>query len=538
MKISYLLVTLLLNFICFNLIGQDVQLALSDEIKIERKKVLSGLLHHDDSGYYMTFETPYGIFGGKRELSIAKYDKNFNEKYLKTYAAAENRYLSLGATKLGDQFIWIQAHRDNKAKVYTVYAVPISKNGKAGKPVKLLKQKYDRSREIMNYDWKINSDSTKLLIMGEYDRNLRKEDYKANFAVYDSDLKNIWKRSMKLKESQKQVDQQSFELAKDGNVYITARIYDDNASASALGKLVSKNPEYDNYFIKINGEGHKKFKLRLKDKFIKGFKIQQSEFDNSLVCVAMTGNTRRGPVLGMSYLKIDSETSEISYSKNRDFTDAEIEKFGRKNTSKDRKSSEKGLDDSFIFREIISYADGSFIIVAEEYIVRVTTTTDANGNTRTTTRFFNNHIVVAKANKEGVISDINIIPKKYSASKSGHPTSPIFEEKTHYMFYSTLTTNDVTYFLYNDDEKNFKRNVTNIDRYKTVNRFNEAVAVIAHFDEDGTLVRKELFKKEDTNSILMPKFSVELTDKELFVFLKRRKLIGKNSFKFGILSVE
>lgn len=538
MKNKVLCVLILLNLISFGLIGQNVKLKLSDEIKLERKKVLSGLLHHDDSGYYMTFETPAGFLSTKRELSIAKYDKKFKQKYLKTYSSTGSRFQTEGTTKLGDQFVWLQSKRDTKDKVYTLYAVPISKSGKAGKPKTLIRAKYEKNRDVVQFDWKINEDSTKLLVIAEIDRNAKNRDYISNFAVFDSELKSIWKKSVKFKESQRQVDRQSFELAKNGEAYITARIFEDNKSAGVLSQAFSSDSNYDNYFVKINGEGHKRYKLDLGDKFIKGFKIEESEFDESLVCVAMTGNTISGPILGMSYFKIDANTGEITYAKNRNFSDEEIDKFGRKNTSKDRRSKEKGLDDSFIFREIISYEDGSFIIVAEEYKVTIRTTTDAQGNSRTTSLFRNNHIVIARADNDGTIQNIDIIPKKYSASKNGYPSSEIYEEKTHYMFYSTLTTNDITYFLYNDDEKNFSRNVTDIDRYKTVTRFNECVAVIAHIDESGKLVRKELFKKEDTGSIMMPKFSVELTDTELFVFLKRRKLLGKNSFKFGILEVE
>ncbi len=178
------------------------------------------------------------------------------------------------------------------------------------------------------------------------------------------------------------------------------------------------------------------------------------------------------------------------------------------------------------------------MIVAEEYFVRVRTVTDANGNSNTTSTFTNNHILIAEADNEGNISNISLIPKKYRASKSGFPTDEIYEEKTHYMFYSTLNNGKKLYFLYNDDEKNLKRNITDPDKYKTVTNFRECVAVISHIDKNGEIVKKELFKKEDTGTLLMPKFSVEISETEIFVFLKRRRLIGKNVFRFGILEVE
>ena len=537
MKNPKFVVLFALLFGTLSLFGQDVKLKLSNEIKIERQKNLSGLLHHDESGYYMTFETPQTVLRN-REYSIAKYDNSFKEKYIKTYKIKDRNVVSHGFTFLKDKFVWIQSDLDRRKRELTYYAVTISLDGKASKPKRMLKVKYDRIGRLPQLDWKISNDSTKMVMIVEFDTDIRREEYQSNFVLFDSDLNTVWKKRVKLKDSQLQVDRQSFELANNDEVYITARIFDSNSGASGLGQLLSSKPQYDNYFIRINSEGHKKFKLNLKDKFIKGFKLEESESDNSVVCVAMTSNTRNGPILGMSYFRIDAENGGITYAKNRSFSDEEIEKFGRRNTSRDRKSKERGLDDTFTFKEIISQPDGSFLIIAEEFIVDVTEFTDRYGVSTFNTKFKNNHIVIAKANPEGEIQNIDIIPKKYSATKSGRPVDPIYEERTHYMFYSSLRGKDKTYFLYNDDEKNFRKNERSIDRYRVLTNFNESVAVIAHIDDNGDLVRKELFKREDTETLLMPKFSVEISETELFVFLKRRRLLGKNVFKFGVLEIE
>ncbi len=59
----------------------------------------------------------------------------------------------------------------------------------------------------------------------------------------------------------------------------------------------------------------------------------------------------------------------------------------------------------------------------------------------------------------------------------------------------------------------------------------------AHIDENGKLKRKELFKREDTGTLLMPKFSTEISPNEMLIFLKRKRFMAKDAFRFGILSV-
>ena len=536
---NLLLVFIVLLFSQYStLFSQEVKLSLSDEIKIEKKKLMTGLLRADDTGYYMAFDSPYWFFNQRQDLSLAKYDKNLKEVYFKRFEMNEKGVLSHGISAIDNKFVWLQSKADRKAKTVTYYMTEISLEGKAQKPKKIAKVKYERWSSMPTVKWEVDNEFNNILLFVEVDRDARKDNYQAYFSVIDSNFSTLWKKTVKLKESQLQVDLSQFVLSANNEVFATARIFDSNKSAGKLSQMLSKDAGYDSYVLRINEEGVKRFKLKVGDKFIKGFRIEESNYDDSMVCVAMTGDSRNGPIQGMSYFGLNPESGAVEFSKNRKFTDAELEKFGRKNTSKDRRSAEKGLDDEFRFREIIYKEDGSFLIVAEEYQVRIRTSVDANGNRNTTSTFINNHIMIAESDKEGNISDITLIPKKYKATKSGYPTTPIYEEKTHYMFYSTLNNGERVYFLYNDDEKNLKRNITDPDKYKTVTNFRECVAVISHVDENGEIQKKELFSREDTGTLLMPKFSVGISDTELFVFLKRRRLLGKNVFRFGILEVK
>lgn len=535
---SFLLLLLVFTQTAYS---QDVKLELSPEIFIEDSKVLTGHLHSNSTGHYVGFmERPrLFTFGSGSSAFLKKYDNKFKEIFSKEYQVDDRDVYSLGMQYFKGKLIWIQYKKDARDDIITYYAVPIDLNGRAGKAKVIAKFKYENSRDLPDVTWKVNQDTSRLLFIAEMDRNRSKEDYSAYFAVIDSDLNKLWDKKLKFKESERQVEASSFELGAKDQIYFTAKIFDTNSSSRALRKRFAKMAEYSVNIVKVTDEGYNKYELDLGDRFIKGIKIVKNPFGNDIACAAMIGDSRSGPIQGISYLKLDSETGEVLYAKKRNFTIQELEDFGTKNTSRDRRSGQVGLDDEFIFRDVIYKKDGSYTMLAEEYRVEVSTTSSPNGGTTTSTSFRNNHIISANFGADGEVQNITLIPKKYSASKSGTPfADEALEEKTHYMFFSTLNSGDNIYYLYNDDEKNFTRNITNPNRYKTVTNFRECVAVIAHIDENGKLIRKELFKKEDTGTLLMPKFSTEISPSEMLIFLKRQRFLAKDAFRFGILSVK
>lgn len=536
MKIFSILATLLL--LANTLHAQDVKLELSSEIRIEDSKVLTGHLHSNSSGHYVGFLERPSLFSFGNSVYLTKYDRKFKEVFSREYQVADRNVFSLGMQYFKGKLIWIQYKRDNRNDELIYYAVPIDLNGKAGKAKAIAKFKYKNSRDLPDVTWKVNQDTSRLLFIAEMDRNRSREDYSAYFAVIDTDLNKVWDNKVKFPESERQVEATSFELGAKDQLYFAAKIFDTNASSGAWRKSFVRMAEYSVNIVKVTGEGYDKYELDLKDRFIKGIKIVRNPFGSDIACAAMIGDSRSGPIQGVSYLKLDSETGDVLYAKKRNFTRKELESFGTQNTSRDRRSGDEGLDDEFIFRDVIYKKDGSYTMLAEEYRVEVRTSTTANGVSNTSTSFRNNHIITANFDAEGEVESIRMIPKKYSASKSGTPfANDALEEKTHYMFFSTLNSGDNIYYLYNDDEKNFSRNITNPNRYKTVTNFRECVAVIAHIDENGKLKRKELFKREDTGTLLMPKFSTEISPNEMLIFLKRKRFMAKDAFRFGILSV-
>lgn len=538
MKNTFLLILAINIFFISSLSSQDVDLTLGKMVELKRSQLITGLLHKDDSGYYMGFDTPQTWKNFDKEVGLIKYNKDFKEVFFKSFSL-DRKVESLGIKFLKDKFVWLHSKINNKDKLTEYYITEISLRGRVSKKRLIKKVKFKSKFTRPEAHWKISQDSTHLLFFVHNPGERKGVKYSVDLTIYNSDYDKVLSKNVKMEESQKRVKMFDFFITDVNEVLITAAIYKDDRSASLMQKVFSKDQLYDYYMIKVSDEKVSRFKLDVKEHFIRDIRVQHDKNSGSLACVAMVGDSRVGPIQGISYFKLNPKNGKIEYSKIRYFTDDEIKMFGKKNTSKDQRSKVKGLDETFWFRDIIFKDDGSFLIVAEEFYYTIYEDPGPLGLTEVkTTKFYNNHILIANVEVNGEITEIKLIPKKYSTNKNGLPEKELYEYATHYMFFSSLNTGEHIYYLYNDSERSIRRNILDPDKYDVLYNYKKSVAVIAHFNEDGELVRKELFNRNDTDGyLLMPKFSSQLSKDEMFVVLRKRSLLIDNKLRLGILRV-
>jgi hypothetical protein len=535
MKKILFCIILFLGFI-LNLSAQDRNpvVKLSPEYKLKRNKILKGHLYSNSSGHYIYFQESksmmgMSMFNTKSTYILEKYDRRFKQVFSKKFKSEKKNTYGLDIKYFKGKFAWFMYAKDKRNDQLKFYMVPIDLDGKAKKAKTIAKFKYERKKDFPKISWHVSPDTTKILFVASNDKDSKKENYEAYVSVLDNNFNLLWEKKIKIPVTEKRIKTFDYEVTESGDVYFMGKVYESNkqkeSKRSKRGRMKKRAYAMNLYKVSADQDEYEKSNIKINDGFVKGIGIDVDDANN-VACVGFFGDTKNGPIQGAFYMKLSGVTGEAEFAKKRRFTPRELLRFGRKNTSKDKKSKDTGLDDEFVFKDIIIKDNGEIMATAEENYVRVSTSTDSRGNTSTTYHYTSNSIVVINIAVDGEVENVVIIPKKQTFQ------TPI------YGYHATLKTPDQVYFLYNDDNDNFRKNITDPDKYKKVSRIKHCIAVLTYINEDGSLTKKQLFNKKEADSVLMPSRSSQIGDNELFFFNIKAKLIAKNGFRFGIISME
>ncbi len=534
MKKLFLSLIILLSTMPFAF-SQSGKIKLSPEYKLAKNKILAGHLHSANDGHYMYFYEYKGLMGGKgTSLVLEKYDSKFKQKFSKKFKAEKKNVYSLSMKYFKGKFAWLMYEKNKGDDYLKYYLAPIDLEGKSSKPKAIAKFKYENRKDFPNIQWEVSSDTTKILFIAESDRDDKKENYEAYLSVVDNEFNTIWEKKVKLPYSQRRVDTKSWELADDGTVYFVSKVYEDNKTKESKKKKGKKGkkgnkktPAYDMviYSMDANKDKPSKYELKLKDAFVKGVKLRVDKM-NDLACVGFYGDSKSGPTQGVFYLKLSGEDGSTTFANKRRFTPKELNAFGDKNTSKDKKSKDSGLDASFRFDDIVVLENGEIFATAEESYTYTVSTTDRNGIRTSKTYYVSNSIVVININAKGEVRNVGIVPKRQT-----------MDSRT-YQSYAMLRSNDEVYFVYNDDKDNIRKNITDPDKIKKISSLRDCVAVMTTLDKGNKMDREQLFTKKEAKTLLMPTMSAQISEKKLFFFNSKSQVFSKAKFRFGTLEIE
>lgn len=517
-----LLTAVALMALLLSLYGQSPTINMSHELELANAKELKGLLHADGSGYYMYFQEERG-FGNRRNFYLEKYDKSFQPVFSQKYKTNRRGRLGQEMKYFKNKFAFLQYRQNVGQRSLEYFLTSIDLDGKASQPKSIAKLRYG-FRPLPDVNWKISSDTTKMLFVASVDENLRRRKLRTNISVIDEKFNTVWQKEIKFPYSQRRMDIQSWEVANNGKVYFVAKIYDSNRSRESKvrrnGLERNRVPAYDMVIFVMDRYMDKpeEIDLKLEDVFAKGVQLNVDEF-GALTCVGLFSDRRWGTSQGIFYLKMSTEDEQITFADQRRFSPRELDSFGNRNINRGR---HLGLDRTFTFGEIITLENGETYATIEERYVDESTSVDADGNVCTSETYVSNSIIVVNISASGMVQNIGIIPKR---QRSGQDT---------YQSYTTLRSKDRIYFVYNDDRDNLRKNITDPDRIRRISSRRDKVAVMADMDKQGRLNRIPLFSRADTQTMLMPLQSVQISENELFFFNSRPK-IGKDKFRFGVV---
>ena len=518
-QLSILILAALLSTV--SLSAQKAKVKISPEMKLKKSQAFGDYLDSDDSGHYVYFlEYKGSVFSMKTTVAMAKYDNKFNEVWRKSYLADKKDIVSYGLKSAGNKFLWLL--RDEvKRDAYTYQFLPIGKDGKQGKKVKLVTINAKERRDIPSIKWKMSKDTSKVAVAFINDRDKEKYDFQYFVKVLDRDLNELWSKKIKLRKSQEQVDVLSTVVGNDGAYYMLVKEYESrNAKESKKKKGKGKVAAYDIkiYRLAEGDETPKILEFDLGGKFARGASLSVSD-SGEITAIGMFSNLKRGNINGVYYLKMTQDGKPIT-SNMKAFSSKELGYLSDRNRDKDKQGNE-GIDGFFRFGEQLIFEDGSVVITAEENYTR--TTTDSRGRTRTT--FHSRDIVVISMDADGKIKELRVIPKRQAGSTN--------------MFNSHVAMavdGQGAYFFYNDDEDNMKRTLA--QKAKRISSFRDCVTASTSFGLDGKMKRKALLESKEMKALLLPGACKKIGSNEMFFVAMKPKLLGKSNFRMGTITIE
>jgi hypothetical protein len=526
MKKKLFIATLICSFL-LQIKAQKPVVKMSPNLDVDRSLVFKDHLYSDNTGHYVYFhkENP-GLFGigGDVKVVLQKYDTKFKQVYSKVFESDKKGVNTLGMAFLKNKFVWFTSERNSKEDYIRYDIVPITKEGKAEKLVKIAQFKYEGRRDIPITQWEFAEDSSRFSFIAYEDRDLDEEDMEVYTAVLDEKLLKIWDKKFKFKHTQETMEIISKTVNKKGDVFLLAKVYEgDKAKESKKDKKKNKKvAAYDLrlYQLTASASEPKEYKLDIGGSFLKYGKIAIAP-SGDLIATGFYSSTRGGATQGVFYMTLSADDGTVKNANKKEFSSADLAILGDKNTEKDK--GDEGLGERFEFREINFKADGTTFISAEEnYTV---TYTYYNGRTTTTRTYYcSNDIVVITIDKNGKVERLSLIPKRQK-----------FDTKM-YENFATLANKNGVAFFYNDDVDNLKKPIGSKPKY--ISSAKDCIAVVTFIDNNGKMTRKELFGRDDAKALFIPKSSNKINDKEIFFIARKFSLFGNDDFRMGTMSIE
>lgn len=503
--------------------SDKVDIKWGNEIESSRKKTLSSILGHDESGFYALQTERKGLFGTSTEITIDHYDNNANRIKsieLSLEAGGEEREYENIIHDNGTMFLFTSC-LNKKTKFNSLYVQTIDKNSLTTNNdlKKLVDIDYSgfRKSNSGNFRFATSNDGSKILVFynlpydkGEYD--------KFGFGVYDNSMNLIWKKDIVLPYKDELFDIEKIRVDNEGNVYLLNTVYKEKRRKKRHGE---PNYQYAILAYRNGVENADEYTANLSGKFLTDMQITIDK-NRDIVCAGFYSEVGTYSIKGSYFISIDSKTKEIKNQSFKEFSiDFIVENMTERQKKKVEKKLEKGKDvemyeynlDDIILRS----DDGGAILVGEQYFVNsVTTTTTINGTTTTTTTYYYNYndIIVVSINPAGQIDWVTKIPKRQVTSNDGGFFSS----------YSLSIVGNKLYFLFNDHPDNLLEKTNDTKKYKSFSGQKGSVVVLATVNNDGSYTKEALFKMVDAEVMIRPKVCGQISSNEMIIFGQRKKI--------------
>ena len=501
--------TLYLTHMCiFALFAQNPTVALSPEIKPDKKEHFIKFLHSDSTGYYMLWEQR---FKKNTILNITKYNKQWAIAYRKSHMINDGYIDYKSIFHLNDGLLICTHKKDNKKLSISYHMTYLASDGSTSKSQPVATVDYTSPYQIPRSFWTLSNDSSKVLLAILNNEN-GSEKPTISITVTDNRGQKLWDKKISMAHGEKEIDIDSWAISNDGVVYMLAKIFPE-------GKAEMYCEVYR--YSDIESEQSKAYKIDFgldPPTYVSG-KIDEN---GTFYCSGLYPQ-KKNDFSGVFYTRINSKTDQVESNIKHKFTAADWVNTPQN----DKHSSEEiNLGSNLVYRDILPQADGSLLIMAERYFTKDITTrsrTVAVIDVRTTTNYYAYDIFNFMLRPDGTLAWLTVIPKKQI------DTNPAFLS-----YARTSDTAGNIHLFYNDNAKN---NTQLLDRPAKPLKHGKLGIALTTLTPDGKTKRTILEQVTDTKLSILPQLCAPAGTNKMFLLLAKYPKVGKPSYRFGIVDL-
>jgi hypothetical protein len=346
------------------------------------------------------------------------------------------------------------------------------------------------------------------------ERNDKKNYDKIGLHVFDNKMNKLWGAEFTMPYTEAIMDNSDFSVDDKGNAYMLAKVYDSEKRREVDKETGAAGYHYE--VLKFTKDSKKIIhtNIVIEDYFIKEASlIESSLHDMIIACTYSKKGKKRSGTDGIFLASMDPAGKITKYKNGYyEFPLAELEKFESARSKRKMEKKDDYEAPNLKVRDLLVHADGTVMIVCEEYYVIEHTYTDSRGNTRTTYTYYYEDILASKITAGGNFEWMRKIPKKQRGA-NGRGT----------MGFKFISDGSDYYFLFLDNKKNMELAEDEVPKYH-VDGFGGQV-VVAKVDGKGTVSKEIVFDTREEEVMLFP---------ALFTRINGNQFIGRANRKKGI----
>lgn len=466
----------------------------------------------------------FAVNFGKRDISIIKYNKKYQKVNTVVFDSKyqDEKLDSHYPLIVGDELLIIGDYYSKEESKTKMVIMSLNTNLGVKKDFKVVAEIESGEKKLFgknrgSFDIVLSEDEQSFAIQVNKPYDKDEEEY-FKFKVYDNELELQWEEEFNIPIEDRYFSLDDVYLSSDMSVYLVGVAYKSGAERRASRR--EGEATYSHYLVKVDdGDVYHK-SVELDGQFITDLKFGFGK-NNQIICSGFYSDKGTYSIKGAYFMSLD-EDFDVVKSSTIPFTfDLMVENYSDKQKKKAEKKKDKGKAKDMEMYEydlddVIIREDGSAVMIAEQYYVRVTvtTSTDANGNTttRTTYHYYYNDLLVINISPNGEIEWARKIPKRqYSTNDGGY-----------YSSYGVIETDNNIYFVYTDNIKNFDGTAKKGRTYYYTTRQKEQVLVLVTMKGTGNYEKEILKIGSRKDGYYRLKSAIEVGDKAL-VFPKYDK---------------
>ena len=267
----------------------------------------------------------------------------------------------------------------------------------------------------------------------------------------------------------------------------------------------------------VDTSGLKPFVLQLDNRKVYDFEL--TVLDSNLFVTGTYGQPFSAGAKGFFFQKINIESAKIERESLQEFPPDVLEQEQVRNRFNERMrgdfSFQSRLNDelmNYAFRGIHPQQDGSVVVVAEQFYIYQTSSSDGRGLTQTVNHYYYNDLLIYKIDSIGAIAWLKRVPKTQHSVND-------------YGYYSSMVSVDVNgsiHCFFNDHSLNYDESGVYDQNFREVSfpmrPRNYVLAEVILDPQTGDMLRSIKGRHEETNGFVVLKLSAWHKSKRQLLF--------------------